>query len=137
MGPPRTPPQGAIDAPISRSKLLTLWTGSAGLLFSMLNALLRLLTQQIDPFQTQFLRYLAGCLVLLPFVLRAGVAAYRPQNIGGQFARGAPRRVQSPPRSTGADTTRASAPARQTASSGSSWRLLQTWVSPRRMAKPP
>lgn len=66
-----------------------LWSMTAGLLFVFLNALMRGLALQLDPFQTQFLRYLAGCVVLLPFVLRAGVAAYRPQNIGGQFARGA------------------------------------------------
>lgn len=66
-----------------------LWSMTAGLLFVLLNALMRGLALQLDPFQTQFLRYLAGCVVLLPFVLRAGLAAYRPQNVSGQFARGA------------------------------------------------
>lgn len=62
---------------------------SAGLLFSVLNALMRGLAVALDPFLTQFLRYVAGCVVLLPLVLRSGWAAYRPQHVGGQFARGA------------------------------------------------
>jgi drug/metabolite transporter (DMT)-like permease len=66
-----------------------LWTSAAGFIFSMLNALMRLLTQQIDPFQAQFLRYLFGLRVLLPLVARHGLAAYRPQHIGGPFIRGA------------------------------------------------
>jgi drug/metabolite transporter (DMT)-like permease len=66
-----------------------LWSGAAGLIFCNLNALMRVLALQLDPFQSQFLRYLFGLLVLLPLVLRHGLAAYRPRQIGGQFARGA------------------------------------------------
>lgn len=66
-----------------------LWSALAGVLFVLLNAAMRGLALQLDVFQTQFLRYVAGCVVLAPLVLRAGWAAYRPQNIGGQFARGA------------------------------------------------
>ncbi|MBL8383555.1 MAG: DMT family transporter [Burkholderiales bacterium] len=65
-----------------------LWAMSAGAVFSVLNALLRTLAMQLDPMQTQFLRYVFGCVVLLPLVLRGGVAAYLPRRIGGQFARG-------------------------------------------------
>jgi drug/metabolite transporter (DMT)-like permease len=65
------------------------WAIAAGLLFSLLNALMRALALHIDPFQSQFLRYLFGLLVLVPIVLHRGVAAYRPRNIGGQFVRGA------------------------------------------------
>ena len=50
-----------------------LWTSAAGLTFSMLNALMRSLTQHIDPFQAQFLRYGFGLLVLLPEIGRAHV----------------------------------------------------------------
>ena len=64
-----------------------LWSSLAGLLFVVLNTLMRGLALQLDPFQTQFLRYVAGLLVMLPLVLRAGLAAYRPRNIGGQFGR--------------------------------------------------
>lgn len=66
-----------------------LWSGIAGVTFAVLNALMRGLALQLDPFQTQFLRYLFGLLVMVPLVMRAGLAAYRPRNIGGQFTRGA------------------------------------------------
>lgn len=60
----------------------------AGLLFCVLNTIARSLAQQLDPFQTQFLRYLAGLLVLLPFMLRTGLAAWRPHDLRGQGWRG-------------------------------------------------
>jgi len=66
-----------------------LWSMAAGLQFVVLNTLMRGLTLQLDPFQTQFLRYALGLLVMLPLVMRNGAAAYRPRNIGGQFVRGA------------------------------------------------
>jgi drug/metabolite transporter (DMT)-like permease len=65
-----------------------LWTTAAGFIFCQLNALMRALTIQLDPFQTQFLRYLFGCLVMLPLILRAGLAHYWPKNMAGQFTRG-------------------------------------------------
>jgi drug/metabolite transporter (DMT)-like permease len=61
----------------------------AGLTFSMLNALLRLLAKNLPVFETQFLRYSAGLLLLLPLIFKNGWAAYKPQNITGQFTRGA------------------------------------------------
>lgn len=66
-----------------------LWAMAAGLQFVMLNTLMRSLALQLDPFQTQFLRYVFGLLVMLPLVARSGLAAYRPRHIGGQFLRGA------------------------------------------------
>jgi drug/metabolite transporter (DMT)-like permease len=66
-----------------------LWTSSAGLLFSMLNALMRSLTLHIDPFQAQFLRYFFGLAVLLPLLAWRGWAAYRPRDVRSQFTRGA------------------------------------------------
>jgi drug/metabolite transporter (DMT)-like permease len=65
-----------------------LWSGAAGLSFVVLNTLMRSLSLQLDVFQTQFLRYAFGLLVMLPLVLRSGFASYRPHNIGGQFLRG-------------------------------------------------
>ena len=76
---------GRLD-PVLRALL---WSAGAGLTFSVLNAMMRGLAMQLDPFQTQFLRYLFGLIVMLPLVWRAGLAAYRPHNVGGQFARGA------------------------------------------------
>ncbi len=75
---------GRLDATVQG----LLWSLVAGLFFVLLNTLQRSLTLQIDPLQSQFLRYFCGLLVMLPFVWRAGLAAYRPQNVGGQFTRG-------------------------------------------------
>ena len=66
-----------------------LWTSAAGLLFSMLNALMRWLTLDVPPFQSQFLRYFCGLLVLVPEILWHGIRAYWPKQVGGQFSRGA------------------------------------------------
>jgi drug/metabolite transporter (DMT)-like permease len=65
-----------------------MWSLVAGLLFVLLNTVMRGLSLQLNPYQTQFLRYLAGLFVMLPFVARSGIRAYWPQNVGGQFARG-------------------------------------------------
>ncbi len=66
-----------------------LWMVAGGLCFSMLNTQARALSQQLDVYQTQFLRYLMGLIVMLPLVWRHGLQAYRPVNITGQFWRGA------------------------------------------------
>lgn len=65
-----------------------LWSASAGFLFVVLNTLMRGLSIALDPFQTQFLRYVMGVVVMLPLVLRSGLAAYRPVNTRGHFTRG-------------------------------------------------
>lgn len=64
------------------------WMVAAGLLFCLLNSIARRLSQELDPFQTQFLRYLAGLVVLLPFMVRTGLAAWRPHDLWGQWWRG-------------------------------------------------
>ena len=66
-----------------------LWVALSGLLFSCLNATMRKITLSLDPFESQFLRYLFGILVMLPFVWRQGLKAYRPVNMSGQLWRGA------------------------------------------------
>ena len=66
-----------------------LWAAASGIIFCVLNALMRGLAQQLPPLQTQFLRYLFGFAVLLPLLWRAGAAAYTPKSPLGQFARGA------------------------------------------------
>lgn len=65
-----------------------LWTVASGFLFSVLNAIVRELAQQVPPLQAQFLRYLFGLLVLLPFVAWQGWAVYRPRSVRGHFVRG-------------------------------------------------
>lgn len=66
-----------------------LWAASAGLIFNLLNSTLRLITQSLHPFESQFLRYLFGLLVMLPLMWRSGLVSYVPVNIRGQFWRGA------------------------------------------------
>ncbi len=66
-----------------------LWAALAGLLFVTLNSVMRLVAQQLDPFQTQFLRYLFGTLMFTPWLIQHGLASYRPAQIKGQFIRGA------------------------------------------------
>lgn len=66
-----------------------LWAVLSGLLFVLLNTLMRGLALALNAFETQFLRYAFGLLVLTPFILRSGIAAYRPHNVKGQFLRGA------------------------------------------------
>jgi drug/metabolite transporter (DMT)-like permease len=66
-----------------------LWSASAGAIFVLLNALMRQLSLELNAFQTQFLRYLMGLLVLLPLFWRSGLASLWPVSPGGQFLRGA------------------------------------------------
>ncbi|MCY7317134.1 MAG: DMT family transporter, partial [Ramlibacter sp.] len=66
-----------------------LWAVASGLLFVLLNTMMRGLSLALDAFQTQFLRYAFGLLVMLPFILRSGMGAYKPHNVKGQFVRGA------------------------------------------------
>lgn len=64
------------------------WMVLGGLMFSLLNTIARELTLQLDVYQSQFLRYLFGLLVILPWVFRDGWRAYMPVNMAGQFWRG-------------------------------------------------
>ncbi|MFZ9405594.1 MAG: DMT family transporter [Burkholderiaceae bacterium] len=65
------------------------WALGAGLSFSLANAAMRLLSQQLHPMQAQFLRYVFGLLPLLPFIVQAGLGGLRPQSFAGQFWRSA------------------------------------------------
>ena len=64
------------------------WMVLGGFLFSLLNTIARDLTLHLDVYQSQFLRYLFGLLVILPWVFRDGWRAYMPVNLAGQFWRG-------------------------------------------------
>jgi len=65
------------------------WMVLSGMVFGVLNALLRIITLQLPPIEAQFLRYVSGALVMLPFILRAGFRAYHPKGLAGQLWRGA------------------------------------------------
>lgn len=64
------------------------WMVLGGLSFSFLNAIARELTLHLDVYQSQFLRYLFGLLVILPWVYKSGWRSYMPINLSGQFWRG-------------------------------------------------
>lgn len=66
-----------------------LYAVAAGLTLCLLNIILRLLTEQLPAFEVQFLRYFMGLVALLPWILRDGIAAYRPRSLSGQLWRGA------------------------------------------------
>ena len=65
-----------------------LWMAAGGFLFSILNTIVRSIAMQMDPFEVQFLRYLFGLLVMLPWVFKAGARNYWPTDVKGQFWRG-------------------------------------------------
>jgi drug/metabolite transporter (DMT)-like permease len=64
------------------------WMAAGGLTLCAMNALMRVLTQEMSPLFAQFLRYLFAMLVMMPLLLRDGLGAYRPNNLRGQFWRG-------------------------------------------------
>jgi drug/metabolite transporter (DMT)-like permease len=65
-----------------------MWAAASGFVFSLLNTIMRKLSAQVGPFETQFLRYAFGLAVMLPFVWNAGWRSYVPHSIAGQFLRG-------------------------------------------------
>nr|WP_283771086.1 DMT family transporter [Roseococcus pinisoli] len=66
-----------------------LYAVGAGFTFSLLNIMLRMLSEQLPPFEVQFLRYFMGLVVMTPWILHEGLAAYRTRSISGQLWRGA------------------------------------------------
>lgn len=66
-----------------------LWVALSGLAFCCVNAIVRNITLSLDPFQSQFLRYLFGVVAMLPLLWRQGLQTYRPVNLSGQLWRGA------------------------------------------------
>ncbi|MCS6891930.1 MAG: DMT family transporter [Rhodovarius sp.] len=65
-----------------------LYAIAAGVLLTLLNALLRLAAERLDVHQVQCLRYAFGLVVMLPAMLRAGIGAYRTAALGLQLWRG-------------------------------------------------
>lgn len=65
------------------------WMALGGFLLVFMNALMRLMTLEMNSLQAQFLRYVFGLVVMLPLLMRDGLAAYRPANMKGQWWRGA------------------------------------------------
>jgi drug/metabolite transporter (DMT)-like permease len=72
--------------PVTRAML---WMGMSGIVFALLNAILRIVALQMSPLEVQFLRYLAGLIVMIPFIAKVGLRAYSPNGVVGQLWRGA------------------------------------------------
>ena len=64
------------------------WVALSGLVFCLLNTLVRAMTLTLDPFESQFLRYLFSVVAMVPLVLRQGWRGYIPVNMAGQWWRG-------------------------------------------------
>ena len=64
------------------------WMAAGGLMLCAMNALMRVMTLELNPQYAQFLRYLFAIALMVPLLLRDGWAAYRPRNLPGQFWRG-------------------------------------------------
>jgi drug/metabolite transporter (DMT)-like permease len=52
-----------------------LWMAASGALFTVLNAIMKKLAHELDPWLVGFLRYLLGAVVMLPPALRLGLGA--------------------------------------------------------------
>lgn len=65
-----------------------IWMACAGLVFTALNTIMKAMSTSLAPLQLGFLRYGFGLLVLLPLVLRAGIANCATNNFKGQVWRG-------------------------------------------------
>ena len=65
-----------------------LWMAATGLLFTVLNTIMKKLSQGLDPWLVGFLRYLMGVLVMLPPALQLGVRGLWPRAPKLQFLRG-------------------------------------------------
>ena len=64
--------------PVMRAMI---WMGLSGIVFALLNAILRHIALQMNPLQVQFLRYFAGLIVMIPFIARVGARAYSPRGV--------------------------------------------------------
>ena len=65
-----------------------MWMAASGLLFIILNATMKTLAHQLDPWLVGALRYAMGAAVMLPVVLRLGLRACWPKVPRMQFVRG-------------------------------------------------
>lgn len=65
-----------------------LWMVASGALFTVLNAIMKKLAHELDPWLVGFLRYLLGAVVMLPPALRLGLGALWSKAPRLQFLRG-------------------------------------------------
>jgi drug/metabolite transporter (DMT)-like permease len=72
-------------APVVRGML---WMAATGVIFIVMNTIMKWLSQELDPWLVGFLRYLLGAVVMLGSTLRFGFAALWPKAPRLQFVRG-------------------------------------------------
>ena len=72
-------------APVVRGML---WMAATGLIFVVMNTIMKWLSQELDPWLVGFLRYLIGAAVMLAPALRLGLRALWPKAPGLQLVRG-------------------------------------------------
>ncbi len=78
-----------MDASVRKSVVKGMaWMALGGLFLTTMNAVMRLMTQQIEPMQAQFLRYFFGFIALMPLMLRGPISRLWPKNLAGQCWRG-------------------------------------------------
>ena len=65
-----------------------LWMVASGLLFTVLNTIMKRLSHELEPWLVGFLRYLLGALVMLAPTLRLGLRSVWPNAPGLQLLRG-------------------------------------------------
>jgi drug/metabolite transporter (DMT)-like permease len=65
-----------------------LWMALTGFIFIVLNAIMKKLSHELDPWLVGFLRYFLGALVMLAPALRLGARAFRSSAPALQFVRG-------------------------------------------------
>lgn len=75
----------ATPAPVVRGML---WMAATGVIFIVMNTIMKWLSQELDPWLVGFLRYLLGAVVMLGSTLRFGFAALWPKAPRLQFVRG-------------------------------------------------
>jgi drug/metabolite transporter (DMT)-like permease len=73
---------------LNPSSKALLWMAASGFLYCLLNATLRSMSLYMSPYQALTLVYGSTLLVMLPLVLRTGVAHFRPRNLSGLVVRG-------------------------------------------------
>lgn len=75
----------ATPAPVVRGML---WMAATGVIFIVMNTIMKWLSQELDPWLVGFLRYLLGAVVMLGGTLRLGFAVLWPKAPRLQFVRG-------------------------------------------------
>jgi drug/metabolite transporter (DMT)-like permease len=66
-----------------------LWMAATGILFTLLNSIMKMLSHELDPWLVGFLRYVLGALVMLAPALRFGLRELWPKAPKLQLLRGA------------------------------------------------